>query len=128
MVRRCSAFANAALIGLQYADGRVQLNPPMETAIQPGDKVIAIATGGAALHPSAATDYGVDPAAIRDDLSAVPPLERLLILGWNRRGPLILEQLGYYMPPDSQVLVLAPVEPQQMQAEAAAAQSRSACR
>ena len=113
-------FANAALIGLQYADGRVQINPPMETAIQAGDKVIAIATGGATLHPSAATDYGVDPAAIRDELSAAPPLERLLILGWNRRGPLILEQLGYYMPPDSQVLVVAPVEPQQMQTEAAA--------
>ena len=36
---------------------------------------------------------------------------------------MILEQLGYYMPPDSQVLVVAPVEPRQMQAEAAAAQS-----
>ena len=88
--------------------------------IQPGDRVIAIATGGATLHPSAATDHNVDSAAIRDELSAAPPLERLLILGWNRRGPLILEQLGYYMPPDSQVLVVAPVEPQQMQTEAAA--------
>ena len=122
-------FANSALIGLQYADGRVQLSPPMETAIQRGDKVIAISTGGATLHPSAATDYGVDPAAIRDDLSTVPPLERLLILGWNRRGPMILEQLGYYMPADSQVHVLAPIEPQQMQTEAAAIQSASvACR
>ena len=45
---------------------------------------------------------------ICDDQSTVPPLERLLILGWNRRGPLILEQLGYYMPPDSQVLVPRP--------------------
>ena len=45
-------FRNATLIGLQYADGRVQVNPPMETAIQAGDKIIAIATGGAALHQS----------------------------------------------------------------------------
>ena len=37
-------FRNATLIGLQYADGRVQVNPPMETAIQAGDKIIAIAT------------------------------------------------------------------------------------
>ena len=116
-------FPDATLIGLRYADGRVQINPPMATTIQPGDQVIAIATGGAALHPPAATDYDVDPAAIRDELSAAPPLERLLILGWNRRGPMILEQLGYYMPPDSQVLVVAPGEPQQMQAEVAAAQS-----
>jgi voltage-gated potassium channel Kch len=116
-------FRNATLIGLQYADGRVQVNPPMETAIRAGDKAIAIATGGAALHPSGVADYGADPVTICDNKGAVPPLERLLILGWNRRGPLILEQLGYYMPPDSQVLVLAPLEPQQMQAEAAAVQS-----
>ena len=116
-------FRNATLIGLQYADGRVQVNPPMETAIQAGDKIIAVATGGAALHPSTAADHGGDPEAICDDQSTVPPLERLLILGWNRRGPLILEQLGYYMPPDSQVFVLAPFEPQQMQTDAAAAQS-----
>jgi ion channel POLLUX/CASTOR len=113
-------FRNASLIGLRYADGRVQINPSMVTTIQPGDKVIAIATDGAALHPSDATDYDVDSAAILEQRSAAPPLERLLILGWNRRGPMILEQLGYYMPPDSQVLVLAPVEPQQMQNEAAA--------
>ena len=62
-------FPNATLIGLRYADGRVQINPPMETTIQPGDHVIAIATGGAALQPSAATDYNVDPAAVRDELS-----------------------------------------------------------
>ena len=42
--------------------------------------VITIASGDAALHPPAATDYDVEPAAIRDELSAAPPLERLLIL------------------------------------------------
>ena len=76
-------FPNATLIGLRYADGRVQVSPPMATAIQPGDQVIAIATGGAALHPPAATDYDIDPAAIATD-SPRAALERLLILGWNR--------------------------------------------
>jgi voltage-gated potassium channel Kch len=112
-------FRNAALIGLRYEDGRVQLNPPMETTIRPGDKVIDIATEVAALDPQGALDYGLDLAVIGDGLSSTPSLQRLLILGWNRRGPLILEQLGYFMPPGSQVLVVAPVEPQQMQADAA---------
>ena len=115
-------FASAALVGLQHADGRVRINPPMDTTIQPGDKVIAIATGGTTLHPSDTLNYNTDATAIHDALTAAPPLERLLILGWNRRAPLILEQLGYYMPPDSQVLVVAPVEIQQMQADAAVAQ------
>jgi Trk K+ transport system NAD-binding subunit len=122
-------FPNATLIGLQYHDGRVQVNPPMETPIEAGDKVIAIAAGDAAIRPatssggqSRAADDDIDADAIRYGASPQPPLERLLILGWNRRGPVILEQLGQYMPAGSQVLVLAPVDPQQMQADCVAAQ------
>ena len=114
-------FRNASLIGLQYRDGRVQLNPPMETTIQPGDRLIGISAGVSALRPAEAKDHGVDSAAVREGPSSAMPLERLLILGWNRRGPMILEQLGYYMPPDSKVLVLAPVDALQMESEAAVA-------
>jgi voltage-gated potassium channel Kch len=124
-------FPSATLIGLQYRDGRVQVNPPMETAIQGGDKVIAIAANETTIQlltssghgQSEAADYGIDADNIREGESSQPPLERLLILGWNRRGPVILEQLGYYMPEGSQVLVLAPVDPQQMQADCAVSQS-----
>ena len=125
-------FPSATLMGLQYRDGRVEINPPMETAIQNGDKVIAIAASDAAIRPSpgsgrslpaAATD-GVDSEAIRNGLSELPSLESLLILGWNRRGPMILEQLGYYMPPGSHVRVLSPVDPQQMQADCEATPSQ----
>jgi len=123
-------FPNATLIGLQYRDGRVQVNPPMETPIEAGDKVIAIAASDAAIRPATssghgqpgAADDGIDADAIRHEASPQPPLEQLLILGWNRRGPVILEQLGHYMPAGSQVLVLAPVDPQQMQADCAATQ------
>ncbi len=50
--------------------------------------------------------------------------ERTLILGWNRRGPMILEQLGYYMPAGSHVRVLSPVDTQQMQADCEATPSQ----
>jgi len=85
--------------------------------------VIGIATGVSAFRLSDTMDDGVDPAAVRELRSGAPPVERLLILGWNRRGPLILDQLGNYMPPGSQVHVLAPIDPQQMQADATTAQS-----
>lgn len=127
-----SCFPSATLIGLQYRDGGVAINPPMETAIRDGDKVIAIAASEAAIRPSPGSDSGlqaggnggIDTEAIRTGLSAWPALERLLILGWNRRGPMILEQLGYYMPPGSHVRVLSPVDPQQMQADCEATPSQ----
>jgi voltage-gated potassium channel Kch len=119
-----SRYRNVTVLGLQYGDGQVQLNPPMETVIRPGDKVIGIALDSAAFAPSEPPPGSVDAAAIRDAPSAALPLERLLILGWNRRAPFILEQLGYYMPPDSQVTIVAPYDPEQMRAEAGAGRSQ----
>jgi hypothetical protein len=34
-------YESSALIGLQYRDGRSEINPPMDTILQSGDKVIA---------------------------------------------------------------------------------------
>ena len=123
-------FRNATLIGLLHQDETVQINPPMEMTIQDGDKLIAIAASNAAIRPTPGTAPGqfdaaqvgvdIDAGAISLSMSSVPPLERLLILGWNRRGPMILEQLDYYMQPGSQVQVIAPLDPQEMQGECAA--------
>jgi hypothetical protein len=115
-------YEDSALIGLQYRDGRVQINPLMDTIIQSGDKVIAIAADDDAIRLSDRTEFAIRNEAIRDGASSPAPLERLLMLGWNLRGPMILEQLSSYAPPGSEVLVVAPVEPQQMQADCAAIQ------
>jgi hypothetical protein len=36
------AYADSAVIGLRFADGRIQLNPPMDTPVGRDDRVIAI--------------------------------------------------------------------------------------
>jgi Trk K+ transport system NAD-binding subunit len=117
-----SRYEDSALVGLRTRDGRVQLSPPMDTTIQPGDQVIAIARDAAAIRLSDRTDYAINMEAIYSGRSSVNPLERLLILGWNRRGPMILEQIAYYVPSGSQVLVVAPYDTEQMRADCAAAQ------
>jgi hypothetical protein len=113
---------DSALLGLQFSDGRVQINPPMETVIRSGDKVIAISADDDTIRLSGRTDFAINGEAVRDGASSPAPLEQLLILGWNRRGPMILEQLSYYVPAESEVRVVAPIEPQQMQADCAALQ------
>jgi Trk K+ transport system NAD-binding subunit len=117
-------YEDSALLGLQFQDGHAQINPPMDTVIRSGDKVIAIAADDDTIRLSGRTDFAIHSEALRQGVSSPAPVERLLILGWNRRGPMILEQLSYYAPPESEVLVVASVEPQQMQADCAAIQLR----
>jgi ion channel POLLUX/CASTOR len=110
-------FENSSLIGLQFHDGKSQLNPPMDTVIQPGDRVIAIAGDDDAIQLSDKSDYAIDTQAIRAGQTTTVPFDRLLILGWNRRAPLILEHLIHYLPVGSQVMIFAPYPPELMQAE-----------
>ena len=123
-------FPTATLIGLRYADGRVQINlldGDHDPARRPGNRHRGTSWARRSiLRPRRTTTLTL--AAIRAELSAAPPLERLLILGWNRRGPLILEQLGLLHVPDSQVLVVAPGEPQADAGRGCGWPSRGGCR
>jgi voltage-gated potassium channel Kch len=102
-----SAFPESSLIGLCRDDGRVWLNPPGDTIVADGMKAVVIAAddseirlNGAAASPRAA------PA-----LPTAPPVpeesQRTLLLGWNRRGPLVAAELARCVAPGSALLVAA---------------------
>ncbi len=104
------AYEDSAVIGLQYATGQVQLNPPMATVIQPGDQIIAISEDDDTIRLSGLTDLKIEPAAIRAPAPGVHPPQRILILGWNQRVPFIIQQLDAYVPPESTLTVVADVD------------------
>jgi ion channel POLLUX/CASTOR len=111
----------AVPIGLHFQNGETRLNPPMNTVLQAGDQIIAIAARGGSLSLLEPAQVSVDSAAIRTNASQPKerPPERLLILGWNRRGAMILEQLDQYVAAGSQARVVAPFDLQQMQTDCA---------
>jgi hypothetical protein len=110
-------FENSALLGLRTRDGEVRLNPPADSLIQPGDRLVLLAAQEGAVQLAPQAGFQVDQGAFNLESSLPVALDRLLILGWNRRAPMILEQLSSYMPSGSQVLVFAPYPVEQMQAE-----------
>jgi ion channel POLLUX/CASTOR len=112
-------YEQAVLIGLRYRDGRTELNPPMDRDIQAGDRLIAISSGPESLRLSPQPAEMIVSATVQSRQSTEPQLERVLILGWNRRGSMILEQLNLYVPPGSQGRVVASLKPDQMQADCA---------
>lgn len=103
------AFEDSAIIGLRYADGRVQLNPPMDTIIGKGDSLIAISEDDDTVRLSGLRDFGISESAISEVRPRQAPPERTLILGWNHRGSTIIRELNNYVSPGSEVLVVADV-------------------
>ncbi|MCZ4119601.1 CASTOR/POLLUX-related putative ion channel [Streptomyces sp. H39-S7] len=88
------AFSNASVVGLLRADG-IALNPNPGTTINASDRIIVIAADDDNAVVADAT-RDVDTGAIVPATARPPTAQRLLMLGWNRRGPLILDQLALH--------------------------------
>jgi voltage-gated potassium channel Kch len=101
------AYEDSALIGLRLKDGRIQLNPPMNTQIAAGDKIITVAEDDDTIHMSGVSPVPIDPSVIRETRSSLHQPERTLILGWNRRASIIIHELDHYVALDSAVTIVA---------------------
>ena len=101
------AYEDSAIMGLQFADGTVAINPPMETIFNPGDKVIGITEDDDTLIPSGLTDYHVDTKRITKSIDKDQKEEQILIIGWNDRAKNIIRELDHYAPFGSTVKVVS---------------------
>lgn len=101
------AYDDSAVIGLQTPDGRTRLCPPMDTRLAPGDQVIAISEDDDTIRLSGRTALEIRADAIHLQPAAPPAPERTLILGWNKGGSGILNELDNYVAPGSQTRVVA---------------------
>lgn len=102
-------YADSALIGLRYPDERVRMNPPMDEVIPAGARAIIIAEDDDAIRLTPPPDDAIDDQAIRTPQNPERTAERVLIIGWNRRGPMIAHELSRYVKPGSVLTVAADV-------------------
>jgi voltage-gated potassium channel Kch len=104
------AYESSTVIGLQPQGGAPQLNPPMDTRIKAGDKLIVIAEDDDTIRLAQLPDLGIKADAIVVREPALPAPERTLILGWNWRAPAIINELDHYVAPGSEITVVADVD------------------
>ncbi len=109
------AYEDSSVIGLFHPGETARLNPPMDTPIVAGDQIIAISEDDSAVKLSGLTDFKIDASVIQIGRTTPPTPERLLILGWNRNAPRILNGLENYVSPGSQTVVVANVAEAQRQ-------------
>lgn len=100
------AYEASTLIGLVTQDGRVELNPPMDSIIPAGARAVIIAEDDAAIAIATAA-ISVDPGVIRQASYRPEQNERVLLLGWNRRAPIIIHELSRYVAPGSLLTIAA---------------------
>src|SRR5215210_7162379 len=101
-----TAYENCSVVGLR-TQGRIRLNPPMDTRISAEDAVILIAEDDSEISLSENADPEVDVGVIRKRDPREPEPERTLVLGWNDRAPTMISQLDGYVPAGSEVTVVA---------------------
>ncbi|MDH6627381.1 voltage-gated potassium channel Kch [Streptomyces sp. LBL] len=106
------AYATSSVVGL-LRDGRPLLNPPPQTLIKPDDRLIVITRDDDTARLDDCSGLVDDCSGLVDESVMTPwkPAnarpERVLILGWNRRASLIVDQMGRSAVPGSAIAVVA---------------------
>ncbi|MFD3546687.1 NAD-binding lipoprotein [Streptomyces sp. NPDC058655] len=101
------AFTESSAVGLLREGDAVALNPDPGTTVLAGDRIIVIAADDDAAVPQDAAPF-VDEEAVVTARAELPAPERLLLLGWNRRAHLVVEQLASYVSAGTRLDVVAP--------------------
>jgi voltage-gated potassium channel Kch len=104
------AYEDSCVMGLRTADGSIRMNPPMETPVQAGDQIFALAADDDTIRLSGVARPPVDEKLLRSNGKPRRPRpEKCLILGWNRSGTTIICELDNYVAKGSQVTVVADI-------------------
>ncbi|MCX4817854.1 NAD-binding lipoprotein [Streptomyces sp. NBC_01239] len=90
----------SSAVGLLRADGRPLLTPPPGTVLEAGDRLVTVAHDDGP-PPLSTHRAPVDPTAVARTRPRPEHPYRLLLLGWNRRAPLIVDTLCRTARPDS---------------------------
>lgn len=102
------ASEDSTIMGLRKKDGAILMNPSMDTLIEAGDQVFALAEDDDKLVLSPALKLSIQESALRTDRAPRQTApEKCLILGWNRSGATIVRELDNYVAAGSQVTVVS---------------------
>jgi voltage-gated potassium channel Kch len=103
-----NAGEEVTIIGLRQAGQKPRLSPPFDTAIRTNDQVIVIAQDDSSIMLNPDRQVTIHAEAIQPDTPQEQPRHaHILVLGWNLRGPTILQELDRYVAPESTITVVA---------------------
>lgn len=99
------AYPHSSVMGLLKGSGQVLLNPAMESVIEEGDEIIAIAEDDDTIVMSQQS-FEVDNTALSTAQVQPHQQEKTLILGWSDKVAAIVGELDKYVTPGSEVMIV----------------------
>jgi hypothetical protein len=104
------AYEDSCVMGIRKADGKILLNPAMDSLIESDDQIFALSADDDTIRLASPGLIQLNEAAISSNRIPLKPVpEKCLILGWNRSGTTIVHELDNYVPKGSQVTVVADI-------------------
>ncbi|PIE53356.1 potassium transporter TrkA [Candidatus Fermentibacteria bacterium] len=101
------AYETSSIIGIHKNGMTPTLNPPLDTVIEPGDRLIAISEDDdTVILSEKEAPETMDSCIIHNDERSGGP-ERIIMLGWNWRAPIIIRELGNYLQIGSTLKIMA---------------------
>lgn len=99
-----SAFDGRTLLGLRRGDGSTEMNPPMDSTIEAGDRLVYLWSQGSE-RPGQAP--AVNRAAITERAERRPQQPTsILLLGWSNLAPILLSELNASVAEGSRLTVV----------------------
>ncbi len=113
------AYQKSTVIGICFADGSAQVNPPQDYVLKTGDEPVVISQDDDTIILSGVSNFDITQnVLIKEIPQELPHKERNLILGWNQRGSTLIRELDSYVEQGSEILVVSEFDkPERIQAE-----------
>ncbi|NJO90003.1 MAG: hypothetical protein HC831_14435 [Chloroflexia bacterium] len=105
------AYNSSTVLGYMNKDRKVKINPPMDTILSEGDKILAISEDDDTIILSGIKDFNIERENIVENyLQSTVYKERNLVLGWNQKGRTIIKELDNYVGAGSEVHIVSEIE------------------
>lgn len=103
------SYQGSTPLGLQHADGRLSLAPPMDLVVAAGDRLFLVAEDDSAMRFTGASDLPAAPAASGGAITAAAD-GRLLVIGWSDLGGRIVSALDGMLSPGATLRIVVDPE------------------
>lgn len=100
-------YETSAIIGIERENGAILLNPPMDSIIEKGDRIIAISEDDDTIVLSKREPRAANEAVISKRPPRPSRPESTIVIGWNWKGAKLVKELDAYSGSESRIRIVA---------------------